>query len=121
MNVLITGGAGFIGSYIADRLIARGDKVLVIDNLATGRRDNLTPHPNLTLVEGTIADAKVVARLFDEFHPEQVIHAAASYKYPDNWNEDVMTNVLGTSIVVQESKRAAVKRFIYFQTALCYG
>ncbi len=121
MNVLITGGAGFIGSHIADRLLARGEKVLVIDNFATGRRDNLTPHPNLTLIEGTIADAKLVARLFDDFHPDQVVHAAASYKFPDNWHEDALTNTLGTAIVVQEAKRAAVKRLIYFQTALCYG
>ncbi len=57
MKVLITGGAGFIGSHLADRLLARGDEVLVIDNYATGRRDNLTERDGLTIVEGTIADA----------------------------------------------------------------
>lgn len=56
MKVLITGGAGFIGSHLTDRLLARGDEVLAIDNYATGRRDNLTPHPNLKIVEGSIAE-----------------------------------------------------------------
>jgi UDP-glucose 4-epimerase len=121
MKVLITGGAGFIGSHIADRLLQRGDQVLVIDNYATGRRDNLKLLPNLTIVEGTIADVKLVNKLFDDFHPDLVIHAAASYKEPDNWHEDVLTNTLGSAIVVQASKRAAVKRLIYFQTSLCYG
>jgi UDP-glucose 4-epimerase len=121
MNVLITGGAGFIGSHIADRLLARGEEVLVIDNYSTGRRDNLTPHPKLTVVEGTIADTALVNRIFDEFQPEQVVHAAASYKDPENWVEDVNTNVLGTTNITQAAKRLGVKRLIYFQTALCYG
>ena len=64
-NVLITGGAGFIGSHVADRLHARGDHVLVIDNYATGRRDNLKPHSNLRVVEGTIADTKMVHSTFN--------------------------------------------------------
>lgn len=121
MKVLITGGAGFIGSHLADRLLAKGDAVLVIDNYSTGRRDNLTPHPNLTVVEGTIADTALVQRIFDEFQPEQVVHAAASYKDPENWVEDANTNVLGTTNIVQAAKRLGVKRLIYFQTALCYG
>lgn len=121
MKILITGGAGFIGSHLVDRLIARGDRILVIDNFSTGRRDNLIPHSNLTVVEGTIADAKLVNRIFDEFQPEQVVHAAASYKDPDNWVEDTRTNVLGTAVIVQNAERLKIKRLIYFQTALCYG
>lgn len=121
MKVLITGGAGFIGSHLTDRLIARGDRVLVIDNYSTGRRDNLKPHSNLTIVEGTIADKDLVDRTFDEFQPEMVVHAAASYKDPDNWVEDVITNELGTVNVGRASKRIGIKRLIYFQTALCYG
>ena len=78
MKVLITGGAGFIGSYLADRLIQRGDEVLVIDNYSTGRRDNLTPHKDLNIVEGTIADGDLVNKLFKEFQPDYVAHAAAS-------------------------------------------
>lgn len=121
MKVLITGGAGFIGSHIVDRLTAQNDQVLVIDNYSTGRRDNLSPHPNITIVEGTIADQTLVDRLFGEFRPDQVVHAAASYKDPENWVEDALTNVLGTVNIVRASKQRAVKRVIYFQTSLCYG
>jgi UDP-glucose 4-epimerase len=121
MKILITGGAGFIGSHLSDRLLARGDEVLVIDNYATGRRDNLTPQPKLTIVEGTIADADLVNRTFDQFKPEYVVHAAASYKDPANWGEDARTNVLGTALVTQAAQRLGVRRMIYFQTALCYG
>jgi len=121
MKVLITGGAGFIGSHLADRLIKRGDEIMAIDNYTTGRRDNLIPHKNLKVVEGTIADREMVYEYFREFKPDCVAHAAASYKDPDNWEEDVRTNTLGTAIVVQASLETNVKRIIYFQTSLCYG
>jgi UDP-glucose 4-epimerase len=121
MKVLITGGAGFIGSHIVDRLLPRGDNVLVIDNYATGRRDNLSSHPNLTVVEGDIANRDLVNQIFDEFKPEIVVHAAASYKDPNNWVEDARTNVVGTTIVTQAAERSKIKRLLYFQTALCYG
>ncbi|MBM3997423.1 MAG: NAD-dependent epimerase/dehydratase family protein [Planctomycetes bacterium] len=121
MNVLISGGAGFIGSHLCDRLLARGDKVTVIDNFATGRRDNLTPHVNLNLIEGSIADADLVAQAFQTGMPELVVHAAASYKDPENWVEDVHTNVLGSVNMARASQKAKVRRIVYFQTALCYG
>lgn len=121
MRVLITGGAGFIGSHIADRLLARGDEVTVVDNFATGRRDNLAPHPNLHLIEGSIADADIVASTFAASHPEVVVHAAASYKDPSDWVEDARTNVLGSARVVGATVAAKASRLIYFQTALCYG
>ena len=59
--------------------------------------------------------------MFVDFGPEQVVHAAASYKDPDNWTEDSRTNVVGTANIVQASRVARVRRLIYFQTALCYG
>ena len=121
MKILITGGAGFIGSHLADRLVDQGDEVLVIDNFATGRRDNLSPRAGLTLVEGTIADQGLVDSTFDEFQPDQVVHAAASYKDPSDWTEDARTNVLGTCHIVAATRRVGAKRLIYFQTALCYG
>jgi UDP-glucose 4-epimerase len=121
MKVFITGGSGFIGSHLADRLLARDDEVLVIDNFATGRRDNLTPRKNLRVVEGTIADEALMASLFDEFKPDVVVHTAASYKNPDDFIEDARTNVMGGAIVVKNSQRREVKRLVYFQTALCYG
>jgi UDP-glucose 4-epimerase len=121
MKVLITGGAGFIGSNLADKLLTKGDNVLVIDNYSTGRRDNLQPHDNLMVIEGTIADHELVEKAFDEFGPDIVVHAAASYKDPSNWVEDSLTNVLGTVNVVKASMKSGVKRIIYFQTSLCYG
>lgn len=121
VKVLITGGAGFIGSHLADRLLARGDEVLVIDNYATGRRDNLKPQPRLTVIEGTIADSALVDRTFKEFGPDVVVHAAASYKDPENWIEDAATNVQGSANVAKATKANGAKRLIYFQTALCYG
>ncbi len=121
MKILITGGAGFVGSHIADRLLARGDEVLVIDNYSTGRRDNLTPQANLTVVEGTIADRDLVMEQFTSFQPDTVIHAAASYKDPNNWEEDALSNVVGTANITQAAQENGVKRLIYFQTALCYG
>jgi UDP-glucose 4-epimerase len=121
MKVLITGGAGFIGSHLADRLLERGDDVLVIDNYATGRRDSLRERDGLTIVEGTIADPDFVEEWTSSFRPDVVAHAAASYKDPENWPEDSATNVLGTANVVQSAERAGVGRLVYFQTALCYG
>ena len=121
LRVLITGGAGFIGSHLAERLLARGDRVLILDNYATARRDSLSPHPSLVVVEGSVADPEGVDRVFAEFRPELVVHAAASYKDPNNWAEDARTNALGTAIIVQASQRQKVRRLIYLQTALCYG
>jgi UDP-glucose 4-epimerase len=118
---LITGGAGFVGSNLADRLLARGDRVVVIDNFETARRDNLTPNQHLVLTEGSIADPELVNRIFDEHRPEVVVHAAASYKDPDNWYGDALTNVVGTVNVVRAAERLGVGRFIYLQTALGYG
>lgn len=121
MRVLITGGAGFVGSTLADRLLKRGDSVLAIDNFSTGRRDNLNPHKNLELVEMSIADGQALDKVFTQFKPDVVVHAAASYKDPDNWVEDCMTNVLGTVNVINATKKVDCKRIVYFQTALCYG
>ena len=121
MNILITGGAGFIGSHLTDHLLARGDAVLVVDNFATGRRDNLEAHPKLTVVEGSIADVDLVNQSFGQFSPDVVVHAAASYKDPENWREDALTNVLGSIFVARASVTSSVRRLIYFQTALCYG
>jgi UDP-glucose 4-epimerase len=121
MKTLITGGAGFIGSHLAEALLARGDEVLVIDNYATGRRDNLRPHPKLTVVEGSIVDASTVDGAFASFAPTHVVHAAASYKDPHDWVEDVRTNGLGGVNVIKAAQKAGVKRVVYFQTALCYG
>lgn len=121
MRIFITGGAGFIGSHLAERLTAKGDEVLVIDNFETGRRDNLQESDLLSIVEGTICDEKLVSSLFDDFRPDVVVHAAASYKDPGNYVGDAGTNVLGSSIIVKHAMRLNVSRLVYLQTALCYG
>lgn len=121
MKVLITGGSGFVGSHIADKLLNSGNRVLVIDNYSTGRRDNLVAQENLEIIEGSIANIDLVNNIFKDFKPDIVVHAAASYKDPNNWIEDAQTNVLGTINIANASKENNVKRIIYFQTALCYG
>ncbi|MFT7611312.1 MAG: UDP-glucose 4-epimerase [Parvicellaceae bacterium] len=121
MKILITGGAGFVGSTLADSLLSSGHQVMVIDNYSTGRKDNLKEHQNLTIIEGTIADESMVNQAFDQFKPDQVVHAAASYKDPEAWMEDAQTNVVGTINIVRASQKVGIKRIIYFQTALCYG
>jgi UDP-glucose 4-epimerase len=121
MKAFITGGAGQVGSTVADLLLARGDAVVSIDNFATGRRDNLTPQSGLTEVEGSIVDDALVDRLFADFKPDVVIHAAASYKDPEDWRADALTNAVGGANIAKACKAHKIRRLIYFQTALCYG
>jgi len=106
---------------VADLLLARGDLVLSLDNFATGRRDNLLDQPNLTQIEGSIADHGLLDRLFAEFKPDVVVHTAASYKDPDDWQTDALVNAVGGANVAKCCKTHRVGRLIYFQTALCYG
>jgi UDP-glucose 4-epimerase len=121
MKALITGGLGQIGSHVAEMMLERGDEVLVIDNLATGRREHLVDHPRLRVSIDTISNRDLVYGLMEDFKPDVVVHAACSYKDPDDWYNDTLTNCVGGSILVDVAKRNDVKRFIYFQTALCYG
>jgi len=121
MNVFVTGGSGLVGSTLIDLLLARGDEVLAIDNFATGRRDNLQPHPRLRFVENSIAHPALVDALIGEFRPDVVVHTAASYKDPDDWQSDASTNCVGSANVARACKTYKVGRLIYFQTALCYG
>ena len=121
MKVLITGGLGQVGSHVAEMLLERGGDVLVIDNLATGRREHLAPHPRLEVEIDTIADKQAVDALVSKFKPDVLVHTAASYKDPEDWYNDALTNVVGGANLVQAAKAHGVKRFIYFQTALCYG
>lgn len=121
MKVLVTGGLGQIGSHVVEMLLERGDEVVAIDNLATGRREHLADHPKLRVVIDTIADKKLVDQLVGDFRPDAVVHTAASYKDPDDWYNDTLTNCVGGSNIVDASRKFGVKRFVYFQTALCYG
>lgn len=122
MKVFITGGCGQVGSHVAEMALERGDTVLAIDNFATGRRIHLPEsHDRLTLVEGSIADKPLIDRLFADFKPDVVVHTAASYKDPNDFYSDTLTNCVGGANLVRASLDNDVGRFIYFQTALCYG
>ena len=76
---------------------------------------------NLKIVIDTISNKKKLSELFQDFKPEVVIHTAASYKDPNDWYNDTLTNCVGGSNIVTLSLENNVKRFIYFQTSLCYG
>jgi nucleoside-diphosphate-sugar epimerase len=121
VRILITGGAGYLGANLAVEYLAQGHEVLVIDNLATGYSEALPAVPRLELVVGSVADRELVDAAFEHFAPTHIIHSGASYKDPNDWREDVATNVNGTINVVEAARRAGVNRFVYFQTALCYG
>lgn len=122
MRILITGGAGCLGSNLIEHWLPHGHDILVLDNFATGAREVVPAGiDRLTVVEGSIADRALVDRTFESFKPTHVIHAAASYKDPDDWREDVATNVAGSVHVVEVARKSGVKRFVNFQTALCYG
>lgn len=121
MRIFITGGAGCLGSNLIEHWLPHGHEILVLDNFVTGRREVVPAVPGLRVVEGSVADAAAVDRCFSDFRPDVVVHAAASYKDPDDWQEDVRTNVLGSIHVAQGAARYGTKRLVNFQTALCYG
>ncbi|MCL2123940.1 MAG: NAD-dependent epimerase/dehydratase family protein, partial [Desulfovibrionaceae bacterium] len=121
MRLLITGGAGCLGSNLIERYLPAGAEIFVIDNFATGKRETLPETPGLSLREGHIANKGLVDACFAAFQPTHVIHAAASYKDPSDWAEDAASNITGTIHVVKAAEAAGVKRLVYFHTALCYG
>lgn len=121
MKILVTGACGQVGSHVAELLLARGDQVLGIDNLATGRAEHLPAQKNLEVIMGSIADGELMEAAFARFKPDVVVHTAASYKDPEDYYNDSLTNVVGMANLVQGAKKNGCKRFIYFQTALCYG
>ncbi len=121
MRILITGGAGCLGSNLIEHWLPQGHEIFVIDNFATGKREVVPEVRGLSVRDGNIADQAVVDACFAEFKPEIVVHSAAAYKDPDDWLEDSRTNVIGSAHVARASKAYSVRRLINFQTALCYG
>jgi UDP-glucose 4-epimerase len=106
---LVTGGAGFVGSHLVERLLARGDAVVVLDDLSTGRLGNLEPvaaHPRLTVVEGSVCDAAAVERL--TARADHVVHLAAAVGVRLIVEEPVRTletNIHGTEVVLRACGR----------------
>ncbi len=123
MRILITGGAGCLGSNLTERYLDAGHEVFIIDNFATGQLGSLPPeHPKMIVAQGSISDERLVNQIFTDFRPSHVVHSAAAYKDPDNWLEDTQTNVCGTICIVNAVKKAGnVKRLVNFHTALGYG
>lgn len=121
MRILITGGAGCLGSNLIEHWLPQGHEIFVIDNFSTGKREVVPTMPRLAVREGTIADEGLVSQCFAAFKPDVVVHSAAAYKDPDDWIEDSRTNVIGSANVAKAAKAQGVGRLINFQTALCYG
>lgn len=121
MKILVTGGAGCLGSNIIEHLIPKGHKICVIDNLATGNKDLVSGIRNINFFEFSIFEKDKLFNVFEEFLPDLVINSAASYKNPDNWIEDSNTNIIGSINLVDACKNFNVQRVINFQTALAYG
>ena len=116
MKILVTGGAGFIGSNLVDALVERGDAVVVIDNLSTGRRENLNPHSKF--YEISIGDPGL-ADIFEKEKPDIVCHHAAQIDLRRSVNEplfDADVNILGSLNVIINSIRSGVGKFIYAST-----
>lgn len=120
MKILISGGAGFIGSNLLDELLKLGHECIILDNFSTGKHLNI-PLDILSKDPVDISNWESIRMFFEYFQPDIVIHAAASYKNPNDWAEDARTNVVGTANICQASKRYGVMKLIYLQTSLCYG
>ena len=119
--MLITGGAGCLGSNLIDHYLPAAHEILAVDNFATGKRGNLPEIAGLTVVEGSIADEAVIDGAFADFRPEVVIHSAASYKDPSGWRSDAETNIAGAIAVTRAAERHGARVLINLQTALVYG
>ena len=122
-STLVTGGAGFIGSSIVRALLARGDKVRVLDNFFSGKRENLAEVAgDIELIEGDIRDAATVARACAGV--EVVFHEAAIPSVPRSLADPIASNdvnINGTLTVLHEAKRAGVRRLVYAASSSAYG
>jgi UDP-glucose 4-epimerase len=120
---LVTGGAGFIGSHIAEALVRRGDKVRVLDNLSSGSLENLTGFfDDLEFVEGDIADAEIAARAVRGV--DCIFHEAALASVPASVERPLATHaacVTGTLNLLDAARRAGVRRLVYAASSAAYG
>ncbi|HOE92020.1 MAG TPA: GDP-mannose 4,6-dehydratase [Candidatus Cloacimonadota bacterium] len=124
MRILITGGAGFIGSHLSEELLNQGHYVTIIDNLSTGRFSNiahLQSHPNFKYVIGTILDSRLMETLISDC--DQIFHLAAAVgvKYIiDNPLRSLQTNIVGTEIVLEHANKYK-KKVLITSTSEIYG
>jgi len=124
MRALVTGGAGFIGSHLAQRLLGRGDEVIVLDNLSTGSLRNLEtfrPHPNLQFVKGDIRDSTLVQLLTSRC--DVVFHLAAAVGVKliaDDPVSTIETNIAGTEVVLEAANKFG-RRILLASSSEVYG
>src|SRR3954454_2743776 len=121
MPALVTGGAGFIGSHLVDALLERGEDVVVLDNLSTGRRENLTTalERGAELVEGDVTDAATVSALVEGRHPGAIFHLAAQIDVRVSVSDpvfDLGVNVGGTINLLETARRAEAGRLVLAST-----
>jgi UDP-glucose 4-epimerase len=118
VRAVVTGGAGFIGSNLVDALLARGDEVTVLDDLSTGRRQNLEGalDKGAVLCEASITDAAAVASVFEQAKPDAVYHLAAQIdvrRAVEDPAFDATINVAGTATLLEAARRSGVARFLF--------
>jgi UDP-glucose 4-epimerase len=122
-RVLVTGGAGFIGSHLVDRLVEEGAEVMVIDNLRSGRKENLKESMDqIEFFEGDVRDRSCISKLLNDV--EVVFHLAANASVPFSVEDPVydhQVNVLGTFNVLESSRKGSVKKVVYASSAAVYG
>ena len=114
--ILVTGGAGFIGSHVVDALLAAGEEVAVLDNFASGSRGNLPDE--VQILEADVADPEIIAAIAG-LDLECVIHAAAQVSVANSMSDpgrDLAVNVTGTANVLAGAKAAGVGRFVFLST-----
>jgi UDP-glucose 4-epimerase len=121
MDCLVTGGAGFIGSHVVDALIARGDRVVVVDNLSSGRRSNLAAAEaaGALIHEADVRDAGALAEIFAAARPDVVFHLAAQIDVRRSVEDpvyDMRSNVLGTIEVLEAARVAGTRRVVNTST-----
>ncbi len=123
MRYLVTGGAGFIGSNTVEELVRRGHSVVVLDDLSSGREDNLAEIRNkITFIKGSITDIEVVRKAMHE--AEYVLHLAARTSVPRSVKDPIETNKInidGTLNVLVAAKELKVKRIVFAASSSAYG
>jgi UDP-glucose 4-epimerase len=122
MKVLVTGGAGFIGSNVVAKLVAKGHEVAVLDDLSSGYRRNLDPFPLVRFIEGDVRDEKLVAKAIDGAC--LVFHLAASVgntRSIENPVCDASVNVLGTLNILNAAREAEIRRVVFSSSAGIFG
>src|SRR3954468_13300369 len=120
---LVTGGAGFIGSSIAETLLAKGERVRILDDFSTGRKSNLASlKGEVEIVEGTIVDPAIVSRAMKGV--EVVFHEAAIpsvVRSVENPQASMLANVQGTTVVLDCAREAKVRRLVFAASSSAYG